>query len=826
MIAPSRDDFRALAREHTVVPVWREVVADLITPVAAFSRLCRAGEPGFLLESVEHAERWSRWSFVGRRAAASVVARGTHLNVVGELAEGIRLDEGLLVALEDLLARYRSPRLADLPPLHGGLVGYLGYDVVREVEHLPDVPYDDQGHPDAMLSVIGDLAAFDHYRQRVTLISNAYLFDADDEAEIDRRYDEAVERVERMASDISAPRPEPIVDPPVPGDELPEVKSSMGGDSYCQAVEVAREHIHAGDIFQVVLSQRFDFELDADPFDVYRVLRQVNPSPYMYLLRAPGIALVGSSPEPMVQLLDGKVISRPIAGTRRRGRTDDEDRRLGAELVEHPKEIAEHVMLVDLARNDVGRVVTFGTEKVDEMMTLERYSHVMHLTSQVSGELAEGRTPIDVLRATLPAGTVSGAPKVRAMEIIDALEPVKRGPYAGVVGYLDFSGNIDTAIAIRTMVVGADGRASVQAGAGIVADSVPEHEDLECRNKAEALLSAVPAARRMTAARRTLLRLTRAYDDPDRALWESVAAAPFASAQLSVLGEDAHTYLQGQLTQDVLGIEVNGSRWSLLLEPDGHVVALVRLMRVGDVIGIDVAPDQVDTVVERLERFLLRVDVTIAPPPEGMRAFAVRGPDLGIHPPFQGPGMALEIAWPGIEGFDVVGMGAEPPANLPIATHHALDALRIESGWPLSGVDIGPGDVPADLPAHVFEAAVSFEKGCYTGQELVERMHSRGAAGVRPLRGLLFSPGAPTPPRDAEVIIDGTPQGVVTSSSFSPARAAPVALARIPRKVAVPAAALVRWSGAETAARVIDLPFPLVASRSPAVGQLSQLVVG
>ena len=268
---------------------------------------------------------------------------------------------------------------------------------------------------------------------------------------------------------------------------------------YERMVKAAKEYIAAGDIFQVVLSQRFDLEggLDAEPFDVYRVLRQVNPSPYMYFLRHPEVTVVGSSPEPMVQLLEGRVISRPIAGTRRRGRTDDEDRRLAGELSEHPKELAEHIMLVDLARNDVGRVVRFGTERVDELMTLERYSHVMHLTSQVSGQLVESKGPIDVLRATLPAGTVSGAPKVRAMEIIDDLEPTKRGPYAGVVGYFDFSGNLDTAITIRTMIVTADGRASVQAGAGIVADSDPEAEDEECRNKAAALLAAVPAARRM-----------------------------------------------------------------------------------------------------------------------------------------------------------------------------------------------------------------------------------------------------------------------------------------------------------------------------------------
>jgi anthranilate synthase component 1 len=385
-------------------------------------------------------------------------------------------------------------------------MGYLGYDVVREVEHLPDVPHDDLGHPDAVLSVIGQLAAYDHWRQRVSLIDNVIIPQGASRADLDACYDAAVDRLEQLALDGTRALDEPLVEPPDPDDPLPEVRSTMGTGEYCRAVEVAREHILAGDAFQIVLAQRFDFDLDADPFDFYRVLRQVNPSPYMYFVRQPGLTLVGSSPEPMVQLLDGTVVSRPIAGTRRRGRTPEDDRRLAAELREDPKEIAEHVMLVDLARNDVGRVVAFGTEVVDEMMTLERYSHVMHLTSQVSGQLAPGKGPIDVLRATLPAGTVSGAPKVRAMELIDALEPTKRGPYAGVVGYLDFSGNIDTAIAIRTLVVDDEGRASVQAGAGVVADSVPEHEDLECHNKARALLAAVPAARRMSAARRAAAR--------------------------------------------------------------------------------------------------------------------------------------------------------------------------------------------------------------------------------------------------------------------------------------------------------------------------------
>jgi len=501
LVKPDRDEFRSLCTSYTVVPVWTELLADLVTPVAAFSRLCRGTEPGFLLESVEHGERWSRWSFVGRNPLATLVSRNGKLEVSGDLPVDLRADEGILEAIEHLLEIYRSPVRDDLPPLHGGLMGFLGYDVVREVEDLPNVPLDDTDHPDAVMSVIGELAAFDHWRQQVTLIENVIVPAGASIGDLDELYDEAIERLARLAADGAEALNEPLVEPPLRNAPLPEFTSPTGSENYRLAVDVAREHILAGDIFQVVLSQRFDLQLDADPFDFYRVLRQVNPSPYMYFVRLPEITLVGCSPEPMVQLLDGRVISRPIAGTRRRGITEKEDHRLAAELTEHPKELAEHVMLVDLARNDVGRVVRFGTEQLDEMMTLERYSHVMHLTSQVSGELADGRTPIDVLRATLPAGTVSGAPKVRAMEIIDELEPVKRGAYAGAVGYIDFSGNIDTAITIRTMVVSPDGRASVQAGAGVVADSVPEHEDLECHNKAAALLSAVPGARRMTAQR-------------------------------------------------------------------------------------------------------------------------------------------------------------------------------------------------------------------------------------------------------------------------------------------------------------------------------------
>jgi anthranilate synthase component 1 len=492
---PTREEFHALATEHTVVPVWTELLADLETPVAAYVKLVGDGN-GFLLESVEHGERWARYSFVGRDPVATLVLRDGTITVDGPVPDSVPRDKGMLAALEVLLQEYRSPVMPDLPPLQGGVMGYLGYDVVREVEHLPDVPHDDRRLPDAVMSVIGSLAAFDHWRQRVYLIESVPVLGLD-AAALDAAYDAAVARVHVAVDDLARPLPYVPVVPPEAGEELPEARSSMPSGMYQRAVEVAKEHVRAGDIFQVVLSQRFDIDLQADPFDMYRVLRQVNPSPYMYYLKHPDITIVGSSPEPMVQLLGGKVISRPIAGTRKRGRDDDHDRRLAGELRENPKEVAEHIMLVDLARNDVGRVARFGTVHVDELMTLERYSHVMHLTSQVSGDLVEGLGPIDVLRATLPAGTVSGAPKVRAMEIIDALEPVKRGPYAGVVGYVDFSGNLDTAIAIRTMFVGPDG-ASLQAGAGIVADSVPEDEDLECRNKAAGLLAAIPAARRMT----------------------------------------------------------------------------------------------------------------------------------------------------------------------------------------------------------------------------------------------------------------------------------------------------------------------------------------
>ncbi len=448
-VIPEWSTFKELAATHRVVPVMRPLLADLTSPVAAFIRLCgndSDGQPGYLLESVDHGGRWARWSFVGRHPRARIVSSAGRVEVTGDLPADLPLDEGVLATLQRLLDLYRAPDAAsfnagpnfEVPPLHAGVVGYLGFDVVREVERLNEAPPDDRGWPDAVLSVIGEIAAYDHWNARATLIANAFIDDGADDAAIEAAYEGACARLDTMAIDGASPISEPLVDPPAI-DEMPaDVVSGMAGGAYQQAVAVAKEHILAGDIFQVVISQRFDVETTADPLDVYRVLRQVNPSPYMYYVREPELTLVGCSPEPMVQLLDGRVISRPIAGTRFRGATDEADRRMAAELLEHPKERAEHIMLVDLARNDVGRVVTFGTCRLDELMTLERYSHVMHLTSQVSGELAPGSTPIDVLRATLPAGTVSGAPKVRAMQIIDELEASRRGPYAGVVGYLDF----------------------------------------------------------------------------------------------------------------------------------------------------------------------------------------------------------------------------------------------------------------------------------------------------------------------------------------------------------------------------------------------------
>jgi anthranilate synthase component 1 len=495
-VVPAAHEFERLAADHPIVPVAIEVVADTLTPVAAFAALVGDG-PGFLLESAEGDERWGRYSFVGANVLGTFVRRSDGTSVATGALPEPRADEGALGYLERTLALLRGPALTGWPPLHSGLVGLLAYDVVREVERIAPARRDDLGHPDAAFHLIGELLAFDHWRQRVTVVVNVAVDGLEGPA-LAAAYDGACARLAALLARLADL---PVLGPfsvPTRADAPPAATTSnRTPEDFRDAVHAGKEHIVAGDVFQVVLSQRFDCELETSPLTVYRALRALNPSPYLYLVRFDDLTVLGSSPEALVRLRDGVVTMRPIAGSRPRGRTVAEDERLAGELAEDPKERAEHVMLVDLARNDLGRVCAYGTVVVEEYLTVERFSHITHLTSQVAGQLAEGVTTIDVLRATLPAGTLTGAPKVRAMELINELEPTRRGVYGGVVGYLDLNGNLDTAIAIRTLVASADGRASVQAGAGIVVDSDPAAEDAECRAKAAALLAAVGVARRL-----------------------------------------------------------------------------------------------------------------------------------------------------------------------------------------------------------------------------------------------------------------------------------------------------------------------------------------
>jgi anthranilate synthase component I len=489
---PPRREFDELSRAYSIVPVWREVVADCQTPVAAFLRLQSGLRDAFLLESVEGGERWGRYSFIGGDALAVVKAHAGRVVATGAPPVAPAPGEPPLTYLRRLLDSCRAPALAGLPPLHGGAVGFLGYDCVRELERLPAPPADDLGLPDLAFVLTRTLVALDHLTQKAFVITNVSTPNAAGSA-----YDDAVEHchatVAQLAGPLGAAASDAQVSAPL------HAETPVSDEEYARWVEVARAHIYAGDIFQVVPSRRFESPLRGSAFGAYRALRTMNPSPYMYFLRFgasdghPEFEIAGSSPEPLVRVGGDRVITRPIAGTRPRGDTEEADRALEAELLADAKERAEHVMLVDLARNDVGRVASYGSVAVDELMVVERYSHVMHLVSNVSGRLAEGRTSFDALTACFPAGTVSGAPKVRAMEIIDDLETIKRGPYAGVVGYFDFSGNLDTCITIRT-IVATGGRAYVQAGAGIVADSVPQTEADETRTKAEALLRAAAAA--------------------------------------------------------------------------------------------------------------------------------------------------------------------------------------------------------------------------------------------------------------------------------------------------------------------------------------------
>lgn len=477
-----------------VVPVTRRLLADSETAVGVYRKLA-GNRPGtVLLESAEQGKQWSRYSFVGVRSAGVLTETGGTTQWLGEDLPGFTddLPADPLAAVRTLARRLRTPRAAGLPPLTGGLVGYLGYDVVRRLERLPATAVDDLGMPELAMSLVTDLAVLDHHDATVLLIANA--FSGTREA-----YDDAVARLDAMAADLTQAAPPGVAalvtaDPATVYDR---VTSSMAPGEYEAGVEAVREHVRAGDVFQTVLAQRFSRPTDVDALDLYRVLRATNPSPYMYLLRFAGrespFDVVGSSPEALVTVTGDAAVVHPPAGTRPRGGTPEEDARLTEELLADPKERAEHVMLVDLARNDLGRVCEPGTVEVADFMRVERYSHVMHLVSTVAGRLATGRDALDVFDATFPAGTVSGAPKPRAMEVIESLEPTRRALYAGTVGYVDASGDMDMAIAIRTAVLHA-GTAHVQAGAGVVADSDPAAEEAETRHKARAVLSAIATA--------------------------------------------------------------------------------------------------------------------------------------------------------------------------------------------------------------------------------------------------------------------------------------------------------------------------------------------
>ena len=489
--SPSRAEFLDLARDHTLVPVWREILGDLETPVGVYRKL-GAGPNTFLLESVEHGERWGRYSFIGIEPFGVLTSRDGVVHAEGALPDEVKGAPDPLTALERALASYRAPDLPGLPPLHGGAVGYVGYDAVRYIEELPQTTDDDLALPEVALMFTGQLIVFDHLRQRMSVICNVVI--GDDPV---AQYDEAVAAADALVARIAtATVPGSLSAPTVDG-VTPETRSNQEPQEYMARVERAKEAIAAGEVFQVVPSQRFEMDTTADAFDVYRVLRLINPSPYMFYLQYPDVAIVGSSPEPHLRVFGREATIRPIAGTRPRGATDDEDDKLADDLISDEKERAEHVMLVDLARNDLGRVSTPGTVRVDELMNVERYSHVMHIVSSVSGTLVEGMSAFDAFKASFPAGTVTGAPKIRAMELIDALEPTRRGPYAGAVGYFDFSGNLDTCIALRTGYL-RDGTAFIQAGAGIVADSDPTREEQETRHKASAFLAAVRAAEGLT----------------------------------------------------------------------------------------------------------------------------------------------------------------------------------------------------------------------------------------------------------------------------------------------------------------------------------------
>jgi anthranilate synthase component I len=488
---PSPSAFLEQAAGTNIVPVWTEIVADGDTPISAFAKI-GAKAPSFLLESAEQSDQVGRYSFLGAGARLMISARDKTVTVTehGEIRtfEAARdpLDE-----LQKIMVRYRVSRGSRLPGFHGGVVGYLGYDCVRWFEPtIAPPPKDELGVPDMFFLLTGTVLIFDHRRRRLKIVANAFIEDNAAES----AYEAAAREIENVLDQLRLP----ISFPPIFTESEPprgRAESNTTRQDYHAMVSRAKEYIRAGDIFQMVPAQRFETAFAGDALDLYRTLRFINPSPYMFCLRFPGeFSLVGSSPEVHVRLTDELVEIRPIAGTRKRGMTEDEDEANARELLADPKERAEHLMLVDLARNDVGRIAEYGSVRVTDFMTIERYSHVMHIVSHVSGKLAGGRTAFDVMRATFPAGTVSGSPKVRAMQIINELEKSKRCTYAGAVGYFGFDGNLDSCIALRTVLL-KDGKAYVQAGGGVVADSTPEGEYQESVNKAMAAMRAIDRAR-------------------------------------------------------------------------------------------------------------------------------------------------------------------------------------------------------------------------------------------------------------------------------------------------------------------------------------------
>jgi anthranilate synthase component 1 len=486
---PTFDEFAALARGASLVPVYRQLIGDTLTPVSAFCKV-EEGDWSFLFESVVGGERVGRYSFVGSGPFLRFEAFGNRVRV--EDAAGVTESEHPepLRLLQEMMADYRAPHVPGLPRFCGGAVGYAGYDAVRYVERLPNSPPDDRGLPDLCFAFYDRMVIFDHITKTIAAVAHARV----DRGDLRAAYDDACRRVNGLVERLQGPPADlKTVDVTPLGEVTLPYRSNFTPEGFEAAVRKCKEYIKAGDAFQVVLSQRLRTETKAKPFDIYRTLRVVNPSPFLFYLKARDLCLVGSSPEIMVRVEGDKVTLRPLAGTRPRGRDEEEDDRLAAELVADPKERAEHIMLVDLGRNDVGRVARFGTVQLSDVMSVERYSHVMHLCSNVTGRLQPGKSALDALWACLPAGTLSGAPKVRAMEIIDELEPQRRGPYGGAVGYVDFCGNMDTCIALRTLVLQGQ-TAYLQAGAGIVYDSVPALEREETLNKARGLLRAMEMA--------------------------------------------------------------------------------------------------------------------------------------------------------------------------------------------------------------------------------------------------------------------------------------------------------------------------------------------